>query len=736
MNVKSESTENTSQTNSNPRTIDLINKALAKQQLKSTEVRDDDEEEGQIPPSPGIFNRSASRSPPIDSSRNSPYNGSNKSIRRSHSRERSVRSHSRSRKRHASRSRSRSTSRRRRRSRSRSRSPYFGPIIKDYRRGRRGFVRYPRGFRDRGMRPFRRGGHHSNYNYYGQSRRHEYSRSRSGSFSPKRRQIEVIERIENNSDEEKTMDSKHSEILKPSDINETEKRLTQSFLAMLEEKQNRAKMIPMTHSNDSADNDPNRTHGFVNTFNNVNIRQMEARKHTLSYDLEREGWQVIDDANTDFKHNQNSKSTENDYYDERRHHSESIASTGPEKAREKAIEMDSDSSGYKNKTKKKKSKKQKKKKKRKASTSSDSDSNSDNDNADEAETKSKKRSKKKKKKSKKRKKKVSSSSSTSENEEQIKKHKKKKKRKNSSSESESDDKPEDNVNLVSIPQTSGENVFPETTSLANNEVSENIKIKDKKKSKRKSSDSDSSDSDSDLDTKKKKKKKRKKSSKKRKHRSSSSSSSDSSDSSDSDDRKKKKKKKSKKSKSKKHKKKSEKKEKSKSIVEDKKQIKEENLDSEFVKVMSVGETPLDLKWPKKLIKYTHCLPSLQYSINPKVTPNSNDFRDVQQITNISHFEDIHRNESVIDTEPLELTTEYERFIGELNPVQQNDAIDGETHSLESKLRDKLVKQFNDRNESQKTDSMTSSERRALEKSKKQSYNSFDTNDGHKKTPKR
>jgi len=126
-------------------------------------------------------------------------------------------------------------------------------------------------------------------------------------------------------------------------------------------------MVPIVHNNDTSDAD--RRHGFVNTFNTLN-KQQNDRKHTLSYDLEREGWQVIDDASAESKHR--NKSTEDEDYDEKRHYSESMDSTAAQNLAQKDADIGTVSSDHKNKNKKKKSKKQKKSKKRKASTSSDS----------------------------------------------------------------------------------------------------------------------------------------------------------------------------------------------------------------------------------------------------------------------------------------------------------------------------------------------------------------------------
>lgn len=507
------------------------------------------------------------------------------------------------------------------------------------------------------------------------------------------------------SDEEQTMDSRNSEILKPSDINMSEKRLTQSFLAMLEEKQKRAKMIPIVTRSDASETD-DRRHGFVNTFNSVAGKQSDSGKHTLSYDLESEGWQVVDDANADSK--QVCKSAEEDDYKEEEEGTNDDFDTEHYEKPIKRYEDKSDSSDEQYKSKRKKSKKQKKRRKRKASTSSDSsESDSDNENADDIE---KKKKSKKKKKIKKRKRKVSSSSSSSDYEEKTKRLKKKKKKRESSSESEDEDKREakdESVkDLDKHPPTESE--------IASAEGKDISKAKDKKKKHK----SDSSDSDSNN---KKKKKSKKKISKKRKHKSSSSSSSDSSDSSDSDSRKKKKKKKSKKSKNKKHKKKEKKeKEKNKVVSEEKKRVKhemEQKEENDFVVVMSMGEPPLQLKWPKQMIKQTYCSPSLQYSINPKVTVNASDFKEVKIHS--------HSFESSGAKESTKLVSEYERFIDELNPDVQSQEPYHRFDSFDSKLRDKAERQ-------DVMTPMTSSERRALEKLKKQSLHSYDTKEEYRR----
>jgi hypothetical protein len=757
------------------RTKDLIDGKVVKNRDDSKSV-DEDEEEGQIPSSPRAVSKdysssstpskASSQSTPLDSSaRNSQY-GSSKS--RSVSKERLIksRSRSRSRRRYISRSRSRSLSRQRRR-RSRSRSPYLGPIIKDYRRGRRGFVRYPRGFRDRGMRSFRRG-HHSQHHFisYGFARRHEFSRSKSRSFSPKRRTA-ALEKSEANSDDEKQFDSKRSETLKPSDINMSQKRITQSFLAMLEEKQNRSKMIPI-ESNRSCetfegDDNFNKQHGFVNTFNSV--REMDARKHTLSYDLEREGWQVIDDANSELDPKRHQKSKDDNRHEEKSKDLNSGYKLGEREllnVREKTVikreeEEESSSSEEISKKKKKKNKKRKKKRKRKASTSSESsDSESDNENEEDLVGVNKKKAKKKKKTSKKKKKALSTSSS-SENDDKEEKHKKKKrkKKKESSSDSESEDKIDDSTSLASNQKSTVEgNDIIGSTSVSNELLKDGIKTKDKKKKKRKT-ESTSSDSDSDKNEKKKKKKNKKKKSRKRKHRSSSSSSSsESSDSSESGDRKKKKRKKSKKSKkTKKHKKdkKSEKKEKTKSSNEEKKKSKhdEESKLSEFVAVYSVGDPPLELKWPKNLIQYTIFEPSLQYSINPKVPLIEDDFRQTiddrhrnademqRKRKFMSEYDSDNESQSKIpktDDCKEKLVSEYERFIDELNPsVDFSHDISEESLVLEFKMREKLLKQYksNTKNDSEE-DLVTPSEKRAIERMKKQHLQTLDENEEHRR----
>ncbi len=763
------------------RTKDLIDGKVVKNREDNKSV-DEDEEEGQIPSSPRAVSKdysssstpskASSPSTPLDSSaRNSQY-GSSKS--RSVSKEHLIksRSRSRSRRRYISRSRSRSLSRQRRR-RSRSRSPYLGPIIKDYRRGRRGFVRYPRGFRDRGMRSFRRG-HHSQHHFisYGFARRHEFSRSKSRSFSPKRR-TGPLEKSEANSDDEKQFDPKRSETLKPSDINMSQKRITQSFLAMLEEKQNRSKMIPI-ESNRSCeafegDDNFNKQHGFVNTFNSV--REMDARKHTLSYDLEREGWQVIDDANSESAPKKHQKSKDDNRYEEKSKDLNSGYKLGERellnirektviKRKEEEEEEDEDSSSSEeiSKKKKKKNKKRKKKRKRKASTSSESsDSESDNENEEDLVGVNKKKAKKKKKTSKKKKKALSTSSS-SENDNKEEKHKKKKrkKKKESSSDSESEDKIDDSVSLASNQKSTveGNDIIGSTSSVPNELLKDGTKTKDKKKKKRKT-ESTSSDSDSDKNEKKKKKKNKKKKSRKRKHRSSSSSSSsESSDSSESGDRKKKKKKRSKKSKkTKKHKKdkKSEKKEKTKSSNEEKKKSKhdEESKLSDFVTVYSVGDPPLELKWPKNLIQYTIFEPSLQYSINPKVPLIDDDFRQTiddrhrnademqRKRKFMSECDSDNESESKIpktDDCKEKLVSEYERFIDELNPsVDFSHGISEEALVLEFKMREKLLKQYNSSTkDDSEEDLVTPSERRAIERMKKQHLQTLDENEEHRK----
>ncbi|CAG2162500.1 unnamed protein product [Oppiella nova] len=723
--------------NSRPRPIDLINKALARQRSDDNKGstdgnRDDDEEEGQIPSSPRHLAKRAtngSHTPPTpvtNSGRNS-RNYSSKSRSRSPPKDGALRSRSRSRsrKRYVSRSRSRSRRRRRSRSRSRSRSPYFGPIIKDYRRGRRGFVRYPRGFRDRSVRSYGRG-NHSQYGYGG-SRRHE-SRSQSRSVSPKRRHVESDKRDETNN-EEKADDSKNSETLKPSDIKSNEKRLTQSFLAMLEEKQSKSKMIPFDTNNEAIDDD-NRQHGFVNTFNS--IREMEAKKHTLSYDLEREGWQVIDDANSESsRKRRNTKDVHKS--EDKSKHLVSKESVGHEKTG-KEVKDESSSSGNETSHKKRKSKKRRNKKKRSSSTSSDSsDSESDHENEDEVEVSDKKS--KKKRKSRKKKKKVVSSSSSSEDESTQKK-KSKTKRADTSSDSETEDKPKENSCLTPTQKLYETNTLAEkVVSVEKDET--DTKAKDKKKKKRKQKDYDSSDSDVEKEKKKKKKKRRKKSSKRRKRRSSSSSSSsDSSDTSESEDRKKKRRK-HKKKKSRKHKKDkklSENKEKTKVMTEDKKKMKDTEI--EFVTVLSVGETPVELKWPKNLIKYTQCEPSIQYSISPKVTVNSDDFKQtkeprnkiVEEIERIRHFGIDNESENKGHEK---LTTEYEKFMDEVNPNYESHAISEESKDLETKLREKLVKQLYDKKDDD-FEAMTPAERRAIEKKKKSYHSYVDASDDHRR----
>ncbi|CAG2100665.1 unnamed protein product, partial [Medioppia subpectinata] len=274
------------------------------------------------------------------------------------------------------------------------------------------------------------------------------------------------------------------------------------------------------------------------------------------------------------------------------------------------------------------------------------------------------------------------------------------------------------------------NTLDEKTVLL--ETEELSKTNDKKKKKRKTKEYDSSDSDLDNKKKRKKKRSRKKSSKRRKRRSSSSSSSsDSSDSSDSDDRKKRKRKH--KKKSKKHRKDSKKvlETKEKSRIEEKKKAKEEDI--EFVTVFSVGETPIELKWPKNMIKVTACEPKLQYSTNPKVAINSDDFKQSkernkisEEIEKIRHFGTNSEN----GCKNEKLSTEYEKFMGELNPSHESHCVTEESRDLETKLREKLVKQMYDKKD-EDLDLMTSSERRAIEKMKKKGHN-YDENVDNKK----
>ncbi|XP_054161496.1 dentin sialophosphoprotein-like [Oppia nitens] len=227
------------------------------------------------------------------------------------------------------------------------------------------------------------------------------------------------------------------------------------------------------------------------------------------------------------------------------------------------------------------------------------------------------------------------------------------------------------------------------------------KSKHKSKSKRrrhKSSSSSSSSESTDSSDSEDDRKRRKKKSKKRKHRSSSSSSSssDSSDSSESEKEKKKRKKRSKKKKSKKHKKdkkSSDSKRKAKVSNEEKKKVKEEP-EVEFVTVMSVGNLPIELKWPKNLIKFTITEPILQHSINPKVNINPDDFKHSAVFDKRNNCE----NES-----KEKLNSEYEKFIGELNPVSGVSNND-DSHEMEIKLREKLVKQLNDKRSHQNHDS--------------------------------
>ena len=518
-----------------------------------------------------------------------------------------------------------------------------------------------------------------------------------------RRHIEV-DKLDH-SDEEKTLDSRNSETLKPSDINMSAKLMTQSFLAMLEDKRKQPKMIPIETRRDNSESNDKRGHGFVNTFNSVAGRQLDSGKHTLSYDLESEGWQVIDDANTDSRQMDKSNE-EDDYKDE----TNEDLDCDDEQPLTKKSDLKSSSSDEDNKTKRKKAKKDKKRKKRKVSTTSDS-SDSDSDNENDKEIENKKKSKKKKK-NKKRKRRVSSSSSSSDDE-KSKKQKKKKRKKESSNESDDEDESEANKKSALDPDL--KEAIKDDSAIS--ETKEIAKIKEKKKKHK----SDSSDTDSN---KKKKKKSKKKSSKKRKRRSSSSSSSNSSDSSDSNSKKKKKKKKkSKKNKSKKQKKKG-KKEKTKTAdkCEDKKKVKHESDEkdgSEVVIVLSVGEPPLELKWPKKLIKQTHCLPSLQFSINPKVMVNADDFKEVKLRS--------HCFESRTPIkESIKLVSEYERFIDELNPNMQNEGL---SHHYEA-IEGKLTRNMSDKIERQEV--MTSAERRALEKLKKQSLHCYETNDDHRR----
>lgn len=624
-----------------------------------------------------------------------------------------TRSRSRSKTKRYSRSRSRSDSRsrRRRRSRSRSRSPYSGPIIKDFRRGRRGFARgfHRGGFRGN-QRPFRR---NFPFNQYGGHRRRDLSRSRSRSYSPKRK----FSKSPNDENKERyegiRQGDDKNDALKPSDIKMMHKTSNQSFLAMLEEKHNKAKMIPIDIKPFKVrEDDENKSHGFINTFNTVGDSE---RKHNLSYDLEKEGWEVIDDATNENQGKQSDSYRKN-------------------KTKDSDEESSKSSDEDQKKKKKRKSKKSRKKKKKKRTSSSDSSDSESEEEKDESES-NKKKTKKKKKSKRKRK----PSASSSDEEKKDEKSKKKKKRKKSESCSESDIKKSEIEATSSKANDSlliSEENKTEEVKTDENEGKE-VKKKDKKKKKKKRKGSSSESDSGEEEKKKKKRKSKKKRSKKRKQEASSSESDDSSDSSSSKKKKKKKRKSKKEKKSKKNKK--DKKEQKHKISEDKKKPKEEIEKDEFIIVNSIGDPPLELKWPKKLINFTNAHPSLQYSINPKVQINQEDFQSKEENLKIfyeriqrykrnfssqeeQNYSNYYQNENY---ESGNLASEYERFMDELNPCFMNPEGRQDNIDLEVKLREKLIRQmeYNQKDNIVKQEQfeLTPSEIRAMEKMKKQRY---------------
>ncbi|KAI1289782.1 hypothetical protein HDE_08932 [Halotydeus destructor] len=271
---------------------------------------------------------------------------SKKKKHRSRSKEKSKdreRSRSRSRSESSSRSNSKSRSRRHRSrtpvrkrrhsfsrsysksvSRSRSRSP-GGHYMS---RGRHGFRPHNH---PRGRRPYRGRGNYDRYRHggrYSRSRSYSRSKSKSPSRSPSPRppvpkENPVFEEANESSDDDfVTKSSIQSEVnkLKPTDIKETQKKATQSFLAMLEEKK-KSKMIPVVIASkpkDDLDSESSKKHGFVSSFVIVGGENKSESKENLSTDMEDDGWKVIDEAQRKSKKTDDHKPTAKELLERKR----------------------------------------------------------------------------------------------------------------------------------------------------------------------------------------------------------------------------------------------------------------------------------------------------------------------------------------------------------------------------------------------------------------------------------